>query len=201
MAGFQSFPEVAATFNTARGFNFARRREFDRAITCYAAVAQVNPFDTANLLHWGETLRRKGSLAEAADKFQEALARLPATASPYAHAQREYIAYERRLSQVENGRGADLALELGKGLATPAPSGYWLLTAAAVALQKGDMPAAVSALKKAQATFPPEQLGGLLSDYFFHSFAYHPETIAFLVPSTPRQSQARRLSMDDFVDP
>ena len=194
-------PEATATFNTARGFNFARRREFDQAITCYAAVTQTDPFDTANLLHWAETLRRKGSPAEAVDKFQEALARLPATASPYANAQRDYIAYERRLSQVENGREADLEPELDKQLTVPAPSGYWLLTAAAAALQKGDMPASVDALKKAQATLPPEQFGILLGDYFFHSFAYHPEMNAFLVSSTPGQLQARRLSMDYFLDP
>ena len=194
-------PSVVGPLNAARAFNYARRRQFDDALPCFAAVDAVDPFDVANLLHWGETLRRKGSFGEAEGKFREALARMPIATSPYLVAQHEYIAYERRLCQVENGKVDDLAPELEQHLGQPAPSGYWRLTAAAVALEKGDMPAAVDALTKAQTMFTPVQFGALLSDYFFHAFAYHPELNAFLTATTPEQKKARLLGMDYYVDP
>ena len=194
-------PDVSATINAARAFNFVRCKRLDLAIGCFAAVAVADPSDVSNLLHWGETLRHQGNLAEATAKFQEALALLPITSSPYAEAQREYVAYEQRLSQVEAGREADLKPELDRRSNLPATSGYWLLTAAAVSLQKGDVPSAIAALQKARAAFSPEQFSVLLRDYFFRSFAYHPEMNAFLAPISPTQRRANRLSMDYFVDP
>ncbi len=194
-------PDVSAMVNAARAFNYARRREFDHALPCFAAVARVDPFDVANLLHWAETLRRKGDLPDAIDMFREASARLPATASPYVEAQREYIAYERRLSQIESGHEADLQTELDQGLHARAPSGYWLMTAAAIALQRTDLPTAVDALTKARAVFPPGQFDALVSDYFFRSYAYHTEMNAFAVAATSDRPQIRRSSMDYFLDP
>ncbi len=194
-------PDVSYMVNAARAFNYARRREFDHALPCYAAVARVNPFDVANLLHWAEALRRKGDLNDAIDMFHEALTRLPATASPYVEAQREYINYERRLSQIENGHEADVRSELDQHLHAPDPSGYWLMTAAAIALQKTDMPGAVDALNKARTVFPPGQFDALIGDYFFRSFAYRPEMNAFAVAASANLPQARRSSMDYFLDP
>ncbi len=122
-----SCPTRRRTFRTWSirhgAFNYARRREFDHALPCYAAVARVDPFDVPNLLHWGETLRRKEHWNDAADMLQAALNRLPATLSPYVEAQGEYIAYERRLSQIESGREADLRHDLDQHLNAPAPSG------------------------------------------------------------------------------
>ena len=194
-------PDVSATINAARGFNFVRKRQFDSAPDCFAAVALADPFDATNLLHWGETLRRNGNLEEAVAKFQDALSRLPVTTAPSVEAQREYIAYEQRLTQIEEGRQAELQPELDQYLGAPAPSGYWLMTAAAVALEKRDMPGAADALKKAQVVFPPDQFRTLLADYFFHSFASRPELKVFPMTSTPEQLQARQLSMDYFIDP
>lgn len=194
-------PDASAALNTARAFNFVRWRRFNLAIDAFAAVAQADPGDAFNLLQWAETLRRKGNFPEAIDKFQEAFSRIDPAASPYAEPQREYIAYARRLSLVENGRETELQPELGQRLAAPAPSGYWLLTGAAAALQKGDLPAAVDILEKARAVLSPDHFRVLLDDYFFRSFAHHPEITPFLSPSTPEQQQARLLSMDYFVDP
>ena len=129
------------------------------------------------------------------------MARLPATAAPHLEAQRENIAYERRLGQIENGRGADLQTEVDRHLHTPATSGYWLMTAAAIALQKTDMPTAVGVLTKARAVFTPGLFDTLVSDYFFRSFAYRPEMNAFAVASPSNRPQARRASMDYFLDP
>ena len=75
------------------------------------------------------------------------------------------------------------------------------MTAAAVALQKADMPVAVDALTRARATFAPEQFDALVSDYFFRSFAYRPEMNAFAVTAASNRPPARRSSMDYFLDP
>jgi tetratricopeptide (TPR) repeat protein len=192
-------PDTVATIDTARGFNDVRRRWFDDAAGCFAAVARANPYDIVNLVHWAETLRRQGHPTDAAAKFQEALTRLPAIGSPEVEDQRDYIAYELRLSQVESG--VDLQPEIAKHLAAPAPSGYWLLTAAVAALQKGDTPAAAAAFQKARAALDPREFRDLMGDYFFRSFSDHPEMNDFLVPLSPAEREARWRSMEYFIDP
>ncbi len=193
-------PDVAATLNQAQAFNYCRRREFERACDCFAAVARVRPLDARNFLRWGEALRRLGRLADAVDKFHLALLRLPVGA-PSSEGERDYLAYKTRLTQVELGREADFKSELAQHLAEPMPGGYWLLTGAAAALQKNDLPTVVDLLTKARTMFSPEQFTTLLEDYFFRAAAYHPEMNAFLTPSSPEHLQGRRLRMDYFVDP
>lgn len=193
-------PESALLFNAAQGFNYARRRDFDQAANCFAAIAAIDPLDTANLAHWAEALRRKGQFADAIGKFQQAITRLP-VAPPATTGQREFLAFHQRLTQVENGKDADFKTELDAHLAVPNPSGYTLLTAAAVALQKGEMTAAVDDLKKAQAVLSPENFDALVGDYFFRAYAYRAEMAPFLPPASPGREQARRLRMDYFIDP
>ena len=194
-------PADAVILNEAQGFNYARRREFDRAIDCFNAVVPVRPLDTNNLLHLAEAYRRKGRLDDAVATFRLAIVRLPVNALPDNEARREYLSYKERLTLVEIGRGAEFKVDLAQHLNVAAPAPEWLLTAAAVALQKGDMPAAVDALKKAQAALPAGQFAERMEDYFFRSFAYHPEMNPFLVALTPEQQQARQLGMDFFIDP
>ncbi len=194
-------PGARATIEAARAFNFVRWRRFTSAVPCFQAVAQVDPANVPNLLNWAETLRRIGSLTEAIDKFSEAIARLDVNATAYAEPQREYIDFARRLSLIEVGRGGELQAEINGRLAAPAPSGYWLLTAAAQALQKGDVPAAADALGKARAVLAPEQFRSLLGDYFFRSFSQHAEIDPFLYSSTPEERKARAMSMNYFLDP
>lgn len=194
-------PDVSVVVQTARAFNFVRWRRFGDALECFAEVNKADPADVTNLLNWAETLRRKGSLAEAIDRFQQALSRSDVNATPYTQPQREYMDYARRLTLIENGRAAELQPEVAARLSDPAPAGYWWLTAAAAALEKKDMPAAVDALQKARAIIAPEQFRLLLDDYYFRTFMHHPELNAFLVSASPEQQQARQLSLDYFVDP
>ena len=194
-------PADAAVLNEAQGFNYTRRRDFDHAIDCFAAIALVRPLDTGNLLHLAEAYRRKGRLADAADTFRLAILRLAPGTLPESEARREYLSYEQRLTLVENGRDGDFKEDLAAHLTTPSPAPEWLLTAAAVALQKGDMSAAVDALKKAQAVLPPARFDARMSDYFFRSFAYHPEMNAFLSIPTPDQQNLRQQGMDFYIDP
>ncbi len=193
-------PDTAAALYAAQAFNYTRRREFERASDCFREVAKVRPFDATNLLLWGEAQRRQGQLTDALDRFQQALLRLPVEA-PNAAPEREYVAFKRRLSLVELGRDAEFKAELDQRLNDPAPSGYWLLTGAAVALQKKDMPTAVDLLKKAQGAVAPTQFTALMEDYFFRAFAYQPEMIAFLGASTSDESQKRQMGREYFIDP
>ena len=194
-------PPDAAILNEAMGFNYARRRDFDQAITAFAAIVPVHPLDTSNLRHLAEALRRKGRLTEAVDTFRLAILRLPTDHLPETQAQREFLSYEQRLSLLENGRDAEFRDDLAQHLAAPSPAPEWLLTTAAVALQKGDLPTAVDQLKKAQAALPPEQFAVRMGDYFFRTFSYHPEMSAFLTPLTPERQAARQQSMDFYLDP
>ena len=196
-----SAPDVAAPLNEADGFVYTRRRDFDEAIACFQTVAELEPFNTPNLLHLGEAMRRKGRLNEAIATFQTALTRLPTSPDASTLAQREYLAYETRLTQVESGHGADLQAEIDRHLGAPAPSAYWLLTAAARALQDRNVPPAVDALTKARALLPGEEFTALLGDYFFQTFSFHPELNAFFPVATPEQQKARLLRMDYFIDP
>ena len=194
-------PADAAVLNEAQGFNYARRREFDRAIDCFSAIVPVRPLDTNNLLHLAEAYRRKGRLDDAVATFRLAIVRLPVNALPETLARREYFSYKERLTLVEIGRTAEFNDDLVQHLKAAVPTPEWLLTAAAVALQKGDMPTAVDALKKAQAVLPAGQFAARMGDYFFRSFTYHPEMNPLLVALTPEQQQARQLRMDFFIDP
>ena len=87
-------------------------------------------------------------------------------------------------------------------LTAPQPTGYWLLTAAAYALQHGDLAGAADALKKARVALPPETYVGLTNDYFFHNFASRPELAALLPADTPQaREQPFVKRMGYFVDP
>ena len=115
--------------------------------------------------------------------------------------QRDYLTFQMHLTQVEIGREAEFKAELDQALAAPDVSGYTLLTAAAVALQKGDLPAATDAMKKAQAVLSPGDFDALVGDYFFRSFAYRAEMSPFLPPASLERTHAKELRMDYFVDP
>ena len=191
----------AAVLDEAQGFNYARRRDFDQAINSFVAVATVRPLDIANLLHLAEAYRRKGRLTEAVDTFRLAILRLPTNFQLDTLARREFLSYEQRLTLLENGRDAEFKGDLAQRLNAPSPAPEWLLTAAAVALQKGDMSTAVDRLKQAQAVLPPAQFATRMGDYFFRAFAYHPEMNTFLSAPTPDQQTARQLGMDYYLDP
>ena len=194
-------PADAAVLNEAQGFNYARRREFDHAIEAFTAIIPVRPLDVSNLVHLAEAYRRRGRLTEAVDMFRLAILRLPVNHLPDTLARREFLSYEQRLTLVENGREAEFKDDLAQQLNAPSPPPEWLLTVAAVALQKGNMPTAVEDLKKAQVVLSPEQFTVRMGDYFFRSFSYHPEMNAFLTRLTPDQQKARQQSMDFYLDP
>ncbi len=193
-------PLPAAAVNEGMGFTYSRRRDFKRAAEAFADASRIDPFNPDNYYRWGEVLRRQGRLQDAIDKFRQALQRLPEGA-PESESQRECAGLKMRLAQIELGRDADVKPDLDAHLREPAPGGYWLLTAAAFALQHNDIPGATDALQKARAALPAGQYSALLDDYYFHTYALKPELTALLSPATPETKQQRTASMVYFIDP
>ncbi len=183
----------------AMGFTFARQRHFLQASSAFQEAALAMPFAPESFRLWGESLRRQGSLQNAIAALQEALVRYPVGALEFAGA-REYVAYKIRLAQIEADQDADIGSSLPARLAAQ-PSGYWLLTEAAFALQHGDDPRAAAALQKAQAVLPPADFDHLLGDYFFRSYAGRPAIAGFFRPDWEALRQEKVPQLVYFIDP
>ncbi len=193
-------PLQAAAVNESMGFTYTRRRDFKRAAEAFADASRIDPFNPDNYYRWGEVLRRQGRLQDAIDKFHQVLERLP-EGEAESESYRECAGLKLRLAQIELGRDADVKPDLDTHLHTPAPGGYWLLTAAAFALQHNDFPGATDALQKARAALPAGQFSALIDDYFFHLYALKPELTALLTPPAPSTKQQKTARMVYFVDP
>ena len=194
-------PLEAAAANGNLGFIYARERDLARAAASFSDAAAADPFNPSYFEGWAEALRREGQLRQAVDRFAEALERLPAGVAETA-GRREQVAFKLHLTQIEAGRDDDLKPALDAHLAEPRPTGYWLLTAAAYALQRGDMAAAADALQKARESLPVEVYAELTNDYFFHNFSGHKEVAALLPADTPQARQAPFVPrMGNFIDP
>ena len=195
-------PLLAAAINENLGFIYTRKRDLPLAIAAFADAAAADPFNAVHFYHWGEALRRKGQLKEAADRFTEAQLRLP-VGVPGTESQRNEAEYKLNLTQIEMGQNdEDVKAAINDHLKNPVPSGYWLLTAAAYAMQHDDMATAADDLQKARRLFSPEIYTALASDYFLHSFAGHDEVSSYLNVG-PAASRAQQLQprMGYFIDP
>ena len=193
-------PLQAAAVNEGMGFTYTRRRDFKRAAEAFADASRIAPFAPENYYRWGEVLRRQGRFQEAIDKFREALQRLP-EGEAERESQHECAAFKLRLAQIELGHDSEVKPEIDNRLRQPSPSGYWLLTAAAFALQHNDLPGAADALQKARETLPSVQYATLTDDYFFHGFAEKPELSHLLSIPSAEAKQQTKAKMVYFVDP
>ena len=194
-------PLQAADVNAHLGFIYARSRDFPRAVAAFADAAAADPFNPDYLRLWAESQRRSGQLQEAINHFREAETRLP-TGQPGADVRREDIEFKIRLTQIEAGKDEDLKPAIDEHLQQPLPSGYWLLTAAAYALQHNDMTAAASTLPRARGAFSPEDYARLTNDYFFHAYAVRKEMAGLLSEDTP-EARVKPFApkMGYFIDP
>ncbi len=193
-------PLQAAAVNEGMAFTYSRRRDFKRAAEAFADASRINPFTPENFYRWGEVLRRQGRFQDAADKFRQTLQRLPEDEAE-TESQRECAAFKMRLALIELGRDAEVKPNIDNHLRQPSPGGYWLLTAAAFALQHGDFPGAVDALQKARDALPSVQYAALTDDYFFHGFAERPELSHVLSIPSAKAKQETKAKMIYFVDP
>lgn len=193
-------PLQAAAVYEGMGFTYVRRRDFKRAADSFADATRIDPFNPDNYYRWGEVLRRQGRLQDAIDKFRQALQRLPEGA-PESESQREVTALKLRLAQIELGQDSEVKAGIDEHLHAPSPGGYWLLTAAAYALQHNDIAGATDALQKARAALPGGQYSALLDDYYFHSFALRPELATVLAPPASASKKDKLARMVYFIDP
>ena len=193
-------PLQAAAVNESMAFTYTRRRDFKRAAEAFADASRISPFTPENFYRWGEVLRRQGRFQDAADKFRQALQRLPENDAE-SESQRECAAFKMRLALIELGHDAEVKPDIDNHLRQPSPGGYWLLTAAAFALQHGDIPGAVDALQKARDALPSGQYAALTDDYFFHGFAEKPELSHVLSIPSAQAKQKAKTTMTYFVDP
>ena len=199
LTGMDVPPALAAAAYDRMGFIYSRQRVFVQAVTNFARAIADDPFRGVYYFHWGEALRRRGRPEESVNAFQQALARVPADAEN--ESLRQCIALKSRLASIELGKGAQFKSELEDQLKAPAPSGYWLLTAAALALQENRTPDAVDPLQKAKAALSAVQFDDLSSDYFFRAYAVRPELASLLLPEDSERKKARRKTGTYFIDP
>lgn len=181
------------------GFVLSRNREFDKATDWLKQAAESNPFPAENFYRLGEALRRKGAFSDAIIRFGEALRRIPAEAEFIE--QREQTAFKKRLAQIEGGRRADVAPDVEKQLKSPSVNGFWLLTAAALALQDNDLPAALNWLGRGKTALGPERFDSLLGDYYFRVFADRPELAAYFAKSSAARLRRQASPAAFFIDP
>lgn len=191
---------LAAAAYDQMGLIYSRQRNFQAAIDNFSRAAADNPFCGPYYFHWAEALRRRGKPENSLSVFDRALDRLPANMENDTLRQR--VAFKSRLAAIEIGQGARFKTEMDEALKSPAPTGYWLLTAAAVALQENRIPDAVDTLQRAKAALPPMYFDNLVSDYFFRGFATSSEPVAALVMvDDSTRKLAQRRAGEYFIDP
>ncbi len=194
-------PFTNAAVQDRLGFVYARRRDFKSAADCFAAAVASNPFDPAAFYHWGEALRRGGKLADAVDKFQAALLRLPPE-GPETSGLRECAALRLRLTLIELGNDAGLKPTLDQQLRLPVPSVYWLVTAIAYDLQHNDPASAAAMVDRAKVVAQPTEFDLLCNDYFLRVLATHAPGVDLHAPELTRERRARLdASHAYFIDP
>lgn len=193
-------PDVANPVGIEQmAFVFARNRDFDKAAEWLERAVISNPFPAEGFYRLGEALRRKGNLADAATRLEEALVRVP-TESEFSE-EREMISFKLRLAQIEGGRRTEVAPELEAQLKGSAPTGYWMLTAAATSLQDGDAKTAAAWLTKAKNSLGDDRFNALLNDYFFRGFADRPEVSGFFTATDAARKRKEHSRTTFFVDP
>ena len=180
-------------------FIYARTRDFDKTLDWLSKGILLDPFSAPAFYRLGESLRRKGQLADAATRLEEALLRIPAEAE--FTEQREWVALKLRLAQLESGHRDAFASGLEAQMKSLAPSGYWSLTAAAVALQDGDIAVAANWLASAKAFLGPERFSVLLGDYFFRAFADRTELAPYFAGTAEVRQRQALSSTVYFIDP
>jgi tetratricopeptide (TPR) repeat protein len=188
-----------STISSGLAFTYSRERRFQLASQMFERAALAEPFAAENFRRWGESLRREGHLPQAVAAFRQALARYPVGAVEFMDA-RQYVEYKIRLSQVEGSLPVDTRTEAVDRDATADTNGFWFLSDAAAALQRGDGAAAAASLQEAKAVLPTTLFDRLLGDYFFRAFASQGQVTAFF-PATPNPSRNLRSRQVYFIDP
>ncbi|MBS0659756.1 MAG: hypothetical protein JSR82_16065 [Verrucomicrobia bacterium] len=183
-----------------RARNFAAQRSLDNLRRARASLDEALKLDPRRAdLHFerAELHRRLGSVAEALVDYERALTRTRAGWQPA----RARIEFRRRLLLVDADRaeeiGNDVYLaELGK----PAPSGEWLLTAAAVSLHRGDLAAGAQWMLRARPAMRPDDYFAAIEDFFFRNLADKPP-LKEVFPTAPERTAFLQRTLPFLADP
>lgn len=167
--------------------------EYGRASEECARAAYAEPFNARYLFFWAECLRRDGRLDAAIGRFAEALTR---SASP---ADRDYIAFKRRLALIEAGKASEFSAELATQLKAEPGDPRWLLTAAAMALEVGDGRGAAAQFEKASHLLPAATFDMYVRDYLLIAHSTEKEIAPFYrrgASPAPPSSNVAAISVD-----
>lgn len=136
-------------------------------------ATRLEPFNAHYFFLWGEALRRAGKPRLALVQLERAATRLqePALVDPYA--------LKIRLTQIELGEDQSITTEMAAKLKDSPQPLDWVLTAAAVEMQRGNFPAAAGFLDQARALHGEHVVLRELQDVFFKKFAHEAELSRF----------------------
>lgn len=180
-----------------RASNFGAQRKLDEMRNCVDDAIAADPVRAEFHFARAEIDRRLGRVDESLASYARALERARVGRAPSV----ELMAFRRRLLLIEGGRESEIdASAYQNELARPAPSGDWLLTAAAVALQHHDLAEAARWLKRARAAMPSQEYLERIDDYFFRVHVGRPE-LNGLFPTSAERSQFLANARPVLVDP
>jgi hypothetical protein len=184
-AAQEPFADRAEIF-AVRAANYANQRHLDEMRSSLSGAISIDPTRVEFFFQRAEADRRQGRTQESLQGYDRARA----LARPGRIPSRETIEFHRRLLLIESGREAELdAQAYQAAFAQPAPPADWLLTAAAVALQRKDVETGARWLRAARAAMPWNDYVGRMDDYFFRNHADEPGMKDLL----PTQAERARL--------
>ena len=166
---------VADAYNL-RGIMMEHAAGLGKGLPDLERAAQIDPFNARHAFFVGEVLRRMGKPQAAQDYLRQALHRLrePALQADYE--------LKLRLAQLESGQENQFAGEMASKLALDPSPADWLLTAAAVELHRGNLPAAAGYLDRARAETSRDGFEAQLRDYYFAAFSTDKDLARFFHP-------------------
>ncbi len=181
----------------ARAANFAAQRKFDDMRHSLNDAIALDPTRAEFYFQRAEVDRRQGRAQEALEDYDRALLLARSGLRP----SRETIAFRRRLLLIERGREAELDTKAYQAaFAQPSPPADWILTAAAVALQRNDLESGARWLRSARAAMPWPDYVERIDDFFFRNHLNAPG-LKELFPTQAERARFHALAPPILQDP
>lgn len=174
---------TAACFGL-RGVLAVRGGNLRAGISSLTAATNAEPLNSRWYFFLAQMLRRGGRLQEAEQRIVQAIARAE---EPQ---QEEYFNFILRLTRIELGQGVKFLPELQTKLNVPNPQADWLLTGAALELQRGRLAEAATLMGRAFQNQSRIYAASRLDDVYFRNFETTKELSPFYATYLPRGSSA-----------
>jgi uncharacterized protein YeeX (DUF496 family) len=180
-----------------RAANFGQQRYLKEMRSDLGDAIALDPTRAEFHYQRAEVDRRQGRTQESLAGYSRAMV----LAKPNRFPSRETIEFRRRLLLIESGRESELdAKAYNAAFAQPSPSGDWLLTAAAVALQRKDAETAARWLRAAREAMPWPDYVERIDDYFFRIHTDEPN-LKDLFPTRVERAQIHAVTPPILKDP